>query len=102
MAVNNILKNAGDTLIVEVKPKANGDIRLSSYTSVVLGENAEHGVIIEYRIAEDELFYEEWVELTNDNISGVVVKQGQIIQVRYTRISSSASGDYEFKYKSVG
>lgn len=97
MAVNNILKNAGDTLIVEVKPKANGDIRLSSYTSVVLGENAEHGIIIEYRIAEDELFYEEWVELTNDNISGVVVKQGQIIQVRYTRISSSASGDYEFK-----
>ena len=30
MAVNNILKNAGDTLIVEVKPKVNGDIRLSS------------------------------------------------------------------------
>lgn len=97
MAVNNILKNAGDTLIVEVKPKANGDLRLTSYTSVVIGEDAADGVLIEYRIAEDELFYGEWKELTEDIVEGFVVKQGEVIQVRYTRVASSTSGDYEFK-----
>lgn len=100
MAKTNILKKIGDILIVEVKPKFDGGLTLNEYSDEILGINARNGITTEFRVITDNLFYDDWKPLNNENISGIIVKSNQIIQVKYVRIADN-DGNNDFTFQSI-
>lgn len=94
--LNNKLQKIGDTLIIDVKPKHKGRATLTGFTDTWVGLLPNRNIRRQYRIIEDEMFYSDWMELTNASISGKVIKQNNIIQVKYTRIGSNEDGEIEF------
>lgn len=94
--MNNKLQKIGDTLIIDVKPKHSGNATLRGFTDTWIGLSPNKSVRRQYRIIEDEMFYSDWLNLTEASISGKVIKQNNTIQVRYTRSGTDKNGDIEF------
>lgn len=95
--MNNKIYNIGDALTITVKPRQKGTATLSGFSDNLLGLTADRTVLREFRIVEDDLFYTDWMELTADSIQGKEVKQNDVIEVRYTRQGTDASGEIEFQ-----
>lgn len=95
--MNNKIYNIGDTLIITVKPKQKGTAIITSFEDKLTGLTEQRKVRREYRITEDDVFYTEWQELSNDAIRGKKLKQNNNIQVRYTREGSDKTEYIEFE-----
>ena len=95
--MDNKIYNIGDTLIITVKPKQKGTATITSFEDSFIGLAEQKKIRREYRIIEDDMFYSDWVELSNDSISGKKLKQNNYIQVRYTRYGTDLSGYIEFQ-----
>lgn len=95
--MDNKIYNIGDTLIITVKPKQKGTATITSFEDSFIGLAEQKKIRREYRIVEDDMFYSDWVELSNDSISGKKLKQNNYIQVRYTRYGTDLSGYIEFQ-----
>lgn len=97
---NNKLLTIGDILIVRVVSQTNGKVKLSSFTDSLIGLTDGRNVKREFRITSDNIFWTNWDDLTDENLSKTdkIVSDGSfIIEVRYTRIGSDDSGEIEFK-----
>lgn len=95
--MDNRLYNTGDTLVITVKPKQKGTATITSFEDSFIGLAEQKKIRREYRIIEDDMFYTDWVELSNNSISGKKLKQNNYIQVRYTRYGTDLSGYIEFQ-----
>lgn len=95
--MDNRIYNIGDTLVITVKPKQKGTAIITSFEDSFIGLAEEKKIHRDYRIIEDDMFYTDWVELTNDTIRGKELKQNNYIQVRYTRYGTDLSGYIEFQ-----
>lgn len=95
--MDNRIYNIGDTLVITVNPKQKGTAIITSFEDSFIGLAEEKKVHRDYRIIEDDMFYTDWVELTNDTINGKELKQNNYIQVRYTRYGTDLSGYIEFQ-----
>lgn len=95
--MDNRIYNIGDTLVITVKPKQKGTAIITSFEDSFIGLTKEKKIHRDYRIIEDDMFYTDWVELTNDTINGKELKQNNYIQVRYTRCGTDLSGYIEFQ-----
>lgn len=95
--MDNKIYNIGDTLIITVKPKQKGTATITSFEDSFIGLAEQKKIRREYRIVEDDMFYSDWVELSNGSISGKKLKQNNYIQVRYTRYGTDLSGYIEFQ-----
>lgn len=95
--MDNRIYNIGDTLVITVKPKQKGTAIITSFKDSFIGLAKEKKIHRDYRIIEDDMFYTDWVELTNDTINGKELKQNNYIQVRYTRYGTDLSGYIEFQ-----
>lgn len=95
--MENKIYNIGDSLIITVKPKQKGTATLTGFSDIFDGLSNNKTVEREYRIIEDELFYSDWKPLTNESINGIVIKQNNNIEIRYTRTGQDESGFIEFK-----
>jgi hypothetical protein len=98
MAVDNILYNIGDTLIVKVNPQITGKITIKSYSDVVLGETSTRQLQREFRISSDRLFWTDWQDLNDSNLSvnQYISENSLFIEIRYTRIGTDTTGTIEF------
>ena len=95
--MDNRIYNVGDILVITVKPKQKGTAIIASFEDSFIGLAEEKKIHRDYRIIEDDMFYTDWVELTNDTINGKELKQNNYIQVRYTRYGTDLSGYIEFQ-----
>lgn len=95
--MDNKIYNVGDTLIITVKPKQNGTSTITSFEDSFIGLSEKKKIRREYRIIEDDMFYSDWVELSNKTIRGKKLKQNNYIQVRYTRYGTDLTGYIEFQ-----
>lgn len=95
--MDNKIYNIGDTLTITVKPRQKGTATLSGFSDSLLGLTSDRTVQREFRIVEDDLFYTDWAELTAENIQGKEINQNDVIEVRYTRQGTDASGEIEFQ-----
>lgn len=95
--MDNRIYNIGDALVITVKPKQKGTAIITSFEDSFIGLAEEKKIHRDYRIIEDDMFYTDWVELTNDTINGKRLKQNNYIQVRYTRYGTDLSGYIEFQ-----
>ena len=73
--MDNRIYNIGDTLVITVKPKQKGTAIITSFEDSFIGLAEEKKIHRDYRIIEDDMFYTDWVELTNDTINGKELKQ---------------------------
>lgn len=95
--MDNKIYKIGDSLVVNVKPKQNGTAVIAGFTDSFIGLVEGRAIEREYRIVEDDLFYSDWNVLSEESISGKIIKQNNTIQVRYTRRGADASGYIEFQ-----
>lgn len=95
--MDNKIYNVGDTLIITVKPKQKGTATITSFEDSFVGLAEQKKIRREYRIIEDDMFYSDWVELSNETIRGKELKQNNYIQVRYTRYGTNLTGYIEFQ-----
>ena len=95
--MDNKIYNVGDTLIITVKPKQKGTATITSFEDSFVGLAEQKKIRREYRIIEDDMFYSDWVELSNETIKGKELKQNNYIQVRYTRYGTDLTGCIEFQ-----
>ena len=95
--MDNKIYTPGDSIIIEVKPKQKGNAIITGYVDELINVTDKRSVLREYRIIEDELFYTDWKTLSDDSINGIIIKQNNIIQIRYTRIGEDKTSFIEFK-----
>lgn len=95
--MDNRIYNVGDTLVITVKPKQKGTATITSFEDSFVGLAEQKKVRREYRIIEDDMFYTDWVELSNETIKEKELKQNNYIQVRYTRYGTDLTGYIEFQ-----
>lgn len=95
---DNKLKNIGDVLIVNVKPKISGEVVFTEYSDELIGVIANRSVKREFRVLSNSIFWTEWAELVESNLSNksFISDSTLTIQVRYTRIGNDSSGEIEF------
>lgn len=96
---DNILNAIGDVLLIDVTPQITGRVHLTDFSDVVDGVTATRTVHKEFRISPDGVFWNDWQELTSENLSSeeYVVDSSLTIQLRYTRTGSDSTGVIEFK-----
>ena len=94
--MNNKLYNIDDVLVITVKPKQKGTAIITSFEDNLTGLTEQRTVRREYRIIEDDIFYAEWQELSNNAIRGKRLKQNNSIQIRYTREGNDKTEYIEF------
>lgn len=95
---DNILQSIGDVLIINVAPKITGDLILGGYSDSLIGLTETRNVSKEFRITNDGIFWSDWKNLDSDLfVENYVCDNSLLIQVRYTRIGTDASGTIEFE-----
>jgi hypothetical protein len=92
----NRLYSNGDSLVVKVTPKANGTLKLNSFTDELTGVTETRTITREFRIIEDDLFSTDWYKLTIENLSSRIIVQNSVIEVRYTRGGTDSTDYIEF------
>ena len=96
--MDNVLNNIGDVLLVTLTPQISGRISFTGFTEDIDGETLTRSLKKEFRISTDEVFWTEWAELNNENLSSEeFLSDGSLtIQIRYTRTGTDASGSIVF------
>lgn len=96
---DNLLNAIGDVLLIDVTPQITGKVHLTDFSDVVDGVTDTRTVHKEFRISPDGVFWNDWQELTSENLSSeeYVVDSSLTIQLRYTRTGSDSTGVIEFK-----
>lgn len=95
--MDNKIYKIGDSLVINIKPKQKGTAIITGFIDSFIGLSEGKTLKREYRIAEDDLFYSDWLILSEKTILGKKIKQNNTIQVKYTRTGTDASGDIEFQ-----
>lgn len=93
--MSNVLQNIGDTLIVNVVPKISGRVHITEFSDSWTGVTDSRTVSKEFRATSNGIFWNEWRELTNENLSAnEYISDGQFtIQLRFTRTGTDGSGE---------
>lgn len=96
---DNLLNAIGDVLLIDVTPQITGKVHLTDFSDVVDGVTDTRTVHKKFRISPDGVFWNDWQELTSENLSSeeYVVDSSLTIQLRYTRTGSDSTGVIEFK-----
>ena len=96
---DNVLQSIGDILIINVSPKITGKVTFSEYSDVLIGLTDTRNVTKEFRISADGIFWSDWKDLTNENLSSdnYISDNSLLIQVKYTRIGTDNTGVIEFQ-----
>lgn len=96
---DNVLQSIGDILIINVSPKITGRVTFSEYSDVLIGVTNTRNVTKEFRISVDGIFWSDWKDLTNENLSSdnYISDNSLLIQVKYTRIGTDNTGVIEFQ-----
>lgn len=96
--MSNVLQNIGDTLIVNVVPKISGRVHIKEFSDSWTGVTDSRTVSKEFRATSNGIFWNEWRELTNENLSAnEYISDGQFtIQLRFTRTGTDGSGEITF------
>ena len=92
--MDNVLNNIGDVLLVTLTPQISGRISFTGFTEDIDGETPTRNLNREFRISTDDVFWTDWVELNNENLSAEeFLSDGSItIQIRYTRTGTDTTG----------
>lgn len=96
---DNVLQSIGDILIINVSPKITGKVTFSEYSDVLVGLTDTRKVTKEFRISADGIFWSDWKDLTNENLSSdnYISDNSLLIQVKYTRTGTDNTGVIEFQ-----
>ena len=96
---DNVLQSIGDILIINVSPKITGKVTFSEYSDVLIGVTDTRNVTKEFRISADGIFWSDWKDLTNENLSSdnYISDNSLLIQVKYTRTGTDNTGVVEFQ-----
>jgi len=89
MSKDNILSIVGDSILIEVKPKANGIIsNISSYKFNFDNEDVRD-INFFYRIRQEDIFYTDWQEINSSgsDLSSIKITQDSELQFRFVRVS---------------
>jgi hypothetical protein len=91
MSKDNILSIVGDSILIEVKPKANGIIsNISSYKFNFDNEDVRD-INFFYRIRQEDIFYTDWQEINSSgsDLSSIKITQDSELQFRFVRVSKT-------------
>ena len=96
---DNILNNIGDSIVILVNSIISGKITITSFSETLNGITANRYVSKRFRISLDNIFWSEWLELTQENICNVqhLVENNFYIQIKYTREGSDTTGEIKFE-----
>ena len=96
--MDNVLQNIGDRLTIRIESRISGRISISGFTDIVSGETTTRKVRREFRISQDGLFWSDWSLLNVTNLSAeqYMTDNVLLIEVRYTREGTDATGTIEF------
>jgi len=97
--MDKILDKIGEEILVQIQPKVNGIASLNSWSDVLIGVTADRYVSRKFRLTPDGLFYTDWAELTNINLSKLSelkVNDLFCIQIVYKRLGTDETGVIEF------
>lgn len=96
---DNVLQSIGDILIINVSTKITGKVTFSEYSDVLIGITDTRNVNKEFRISADGIFWSDWKDLTNENLSydNYISDNSLLIQVKYTRTGTDNTGVVEFQ-----
>lgn len=97
--VDNVLTNPGDTITINVDSLVSGKITLTSFTSTFIGSDSSENVTKTFRISTDGIFWNDWKELTDENLLNVEyrVENEFQIQIKCVRVISATAGDIIFQ-----
>ena len=86
-AQDNILSAPDDVLYVFVNALVRGRLSLQSFTDSLSNVSGERGVIREFRVSMDGIFFTEWMEITAENLALSEYRSDSLlkIEIRYTR-----------------
>ena len=96
---DNTLTVPGDTLEFFVNALVYGELSIQGFTDSITGVDADHGVLREFRVTTDGIFYTDWAELTAENLSAQNYKSDALlqIQIRYTRVGEEGGDVMSFE-----
>ena len=86
-AQDNILSAPDDVLYVFVNALVRGRLSLQSFTDSLSNVSGGRGVIREFRVSMDGIFFTEWMEITAENLALNEYRSDSLlkIEIRYTR-----------------
>lgn len=86
-AQDNTLTAPDDVLYVFVNALVRGRLSLQSFTDSFSNISGGRGVIREFRVSMDGIFFTEWMEITNENLALTEYRSDSLlkIEIRYTR-----------------
>lgn len=96
--MDNKLISIGDVLIVTVIPQITGKVVFSEFSDTLTGVTITRSVEKKFRVSEDEIFWTDWLPLTNENLAlKEYVSDGFLkIQVEYKRTGVDETGEIIF------
>lgn len=99
MAVlGNTLSEIGDVLFVYSQGALAGDVTITSYTDITVGETATRYFVKTFRYSLDGMNYSDWDALTNTNLQNITgsVTTLLFLEFRYERAGTDNTGLLEF------
>jgi len=95
---NNILDSIGDVLTIKTQLSVRGEINLTGFVDVAIGETVDRFFSKNFRYSKDNLTWSQWMPLSNENVQKI---QGHIfgllfIECKYSRSGSNTTGILEF------
>lgn len=99
MINENVCTEIGDILYFEFQIPIIGLISLTSYVDVIVGETATRYFKKEFKYSLDGINFEDWADLTNSNLSAIVVTPTDYFYVKYkyTRTGTDNTGNLIFE-----
>lgn len=98
MIIGNKSTEFGDVFLIQADIPIVGLIGTVSYVDDTIGETLTRFFIKQFRYSVDSINYTSWIELTNDNLSSIIVASNDtfFIDYKYTRSGSDFTGDLYF------
>jgi len=98
LIIGNKSTEFGDVFLIQADIPIVGLIGTVSYVDDTIGETLTRFFIKQFRYSVDSINYTSWIELTNDNLSSIIVASNDtfFIDYKYTRSGSDFTGDLYF------
>lgn len=98
MIIGNKATEIGDSFLIEANIPIVGVIAISTYTDDLTGVTGTRFFVKEFRFSIDGINYSSWIELTDPNLSSIIIASNDtfFIDYRYTRSGTDATGDLYF------
>lgn len=97
--IGNTLSNIGDVIYIHSQGAVSGNLNLTGFTDVLIGETGTRFFVKTFRYSTDGVNYSTWLSLTNPNVALIVGTIPGLIffEFRYERGGSDITGLLEFQ-----